>query len=192
MMQSNRPQPSFLERRRDRRGARRRGGCVVRGTHGVADADAGGQDRRDAARGQLCVVSVVPEQRTHRTHRDGRRLVRRRAAVIGAFVPTLTLFLIAHTCLIWLVRTLYFHESTITALFDLGLERLSARVRDLGAAQFAEPVARDVVFFSRASAVRDVAERHAASDRRPDDGNQAFQRAQRSAEAALRRLAAGD
>ena len=107
-------------------------------------------------------------------------------------MPTLTLFLIAHTCLIWLVRTLYFHESTITALFDLGLERLSTRVRDLGAAQFAEPVACDVVFFSRPGAVRRAAERYCRELRASDDGNQAFQRAQRSAEAALRRLAAGD
>ncbi len=44
------------------------------------------------------------------------------------------------------------------------LERLSARVRDLGAAQFAEPFARDVVVFSRPGAVRRIAERRATID----------------------------
>jgi hypothetical protein len=113
------------------------------------------------------------------------------AAVIAASVPTLTLFLIAHTCLIWLVRTLYFHESTITALFDLGLSAL-ALASGIWALRSSHGLALATWSFFLVQALFVVLPSGAPRSTQADDGNQAFQRAQRSAEAALRRLAAGD
>jgi hypothetical protein len=113
------------------------------------------------------------------------------AAVIGAFVPTLTLFLIAHTCLIWLVRTLYFHESTLTALFDLGLSAL-ALASGIWALRSSYSLALATWSFFLVQALFVVLPSGAPRAAASDDGNQTFQRAQRSAEAALRRLAADD
>jgi hypothetical protein len=113
------------------------------------------------------------------------------ATLIGAFVPTLTLFLIAHTCLIWLVRTLYFHESTITALFDLGLSAL-ALASGIWALRNSHSLSLATWSFFLVQALFVMLPNAMPRTTRSDDGNQAFQRAQRSAEAALRRLAAGD
>jgi hypothetical protein len=123
------------------------------------------------------------------------------AIVIAAFVPTLALFLIAHTCLICLVRTLYFHESTITALFDLGLSAL-ALASAIWALRSSHSLSVATWCFFLVQALFVVlpcsvpmratnSERVLPKAAHHDDGNQAFQRAQRSADAALRRLAAG-
>ncbi len=113
------------------------------------------------------------------------------ASAIAAFVPTLTLFLIAHTCLIWLVRTLYFHDSTITALFDLGLSAL-ALASGIWALRSCQSLSLATWSFFLVQALFVVLPTGATRTAQADDGNQAFQRAQRSADAALRRLAAGD
>ncbi|HEY6598100.1 MAG TPA: hypothetical protein VIZ30_02260 [Pseudomonadales bacterium] len=112
------------------------------------------------------------------------------AIVIAAFVPTLALFLIAHTCLIWLVRTLYFHESTITALFDLGLSAL-ALASAIWALRSSHSLSMATWCFFLVQALFVVLPSVLPKAAHHDDGNQAFQRAQRSADAALRRLAAG-
>ena len=41
------------------------------------------------------------------------------------FVPGLTLFLLAHVGMVWVIRSLYFHSSVLPALLDLGLCALS-------------------------------------------------------------------
>ena len=112
------------------------------------------------------------------------------ATVIGAFVPTLTLFLIAHTCLIWLVRTLYFHESTLTALSDLGLSAL-ALASGIWALRSSYSLSLATWSFFLVQALFVMLPSLQPRTPQADDGNHAFQRAQRSADAALRRLAAG-
>ena len=54
------------------------------------------------------------------------------SCLIWAWSPTASIYVATHAALIWLVRSLYFHSSLITALADLGLVALG-----LGAAVWA-------------------------------------------------------
>ena len=113
------------------------------------------------------------------------------AVLIGAFVPTLALFLIAHTALIWLVRTLYFHESTLTALCDLGLCAL-ALASAIWAVRSSHSLSLATWCFFLVQALFVALPTGASRSARHDDANnRIFERAQRSAEAALRRIATG-
>ena len=98
-----------------RRG-RRRG---LRCDHAVARAALRDPRHRDRARRCVRAVSDQPERRAHRPHRDGRAVVRRhrapaRVREFAAAVPDL------HVASIWLVRSLYFHNSSVAALADSG------------------------------------------------------------------------
>lgn len=46
--------------------------------------------------------------------------------LIGLFIPSLSLYLLLHIGLVWLIRSLYFHSSILPAVADLGLNGLGA------------------------------------------------------------------
>lgn len=105
--------------------------------------------------------------------------------------PSLTLYVLAHLGLIWLVRSLYFYSSVMSALLDLGLNGLA-----LAAAVWAATVTHSVFlsiwcFFLVQALFVTIPKRlrRKASPGRPDPHNQdRFQHAHRVAENALRRI----
>ena len=115
------------------------------------------------------------------------------AAAIGlaAFVDSLALLLIAHSAMVWLLRSLYFHSSIVAALADLGLSALA-----LAAAAWAAMssgslwIAIWCLFLTQALFV--VLPQRSPSSVTDDGDNTEFERARRSADSALRRLAAMD
>lgn len=116
------------------------------------------------------------------------------AITIAAFVDALALFLIAHTAMIWLLRALYFHGSIVTALADLGLSAL-ALAAAVWAAMSSSSVLLSIwcLFLTQALFVLLARLQPASPIHGHDDGDNAeFERARRSADAALRRLAAID
>jgi hypothetical protein len=115
------------------------------------------------------------------------------AAAIGlaAFVDSLALFLIAHSAMIWLLRTLYFHSSIVAALADLGLSALALAAAVWAAMSSASLwLAIWCLFLTQALFV--LLPQLSASTVADDGDNTEFERARRSADSALRRLAAMD
>ena len=112
------------------------------------------------------------------------------AAMMGWLAPSLPVFLIAHVALIWLVRSLYFHSSIVTALYDLGLGALALAIA-IWAAKSSNSLFLTTWCFFLVHALFVVLPSGAPSSAPADEAdNQTFQRARRSAEAALRRLVA--
>jgi len=112
------------------------------------------------------------------------------AAMIGWLAPALPQFLIAHVALIWLVRSLYFHSSIVTALYDLGLGTLALAIA-IWAAKSSNSLFLTTWCFFLVHALFVVLPSGTPAAAPADAGNnQPFQRARRSAEAALRRLVA--
>jgi hypothetical protein len=111
------------------------------------------------------------------------------ALALWIFEPPALLYLAAHLGLVWLVRSLYFHSSLLTALADLGLVALGFAAA-VWAASETHSVALSVWTFFLVQALfiaipaRIAATAAAASDI-PEDR---FQRAHLAAEAALRRM----
>lgn len=105
--------------------------------------------------------------------------------------PSLTLYVFAHLGLVWLVRSLYFYSSMLSALLDLGLNGLA-----LAAAVWAATVTHSVLlsiwcFFLVQALFVAIPKRlpRKTTPCRPDpDEQDRFQHAHRVAESALRRL----
>lgn len=106
--------------------------------------------------------------------------------------PTLPVYLLVHALMIWLVRVLYFHDRALTAIADLalGLLALAAAVwAALGSASVF--LALWTYFLVQALFV--LIPETGATGRTPHEAistDTGFERAHRSAEAALRRLSA--
>lgn len=112
------------------------------------------------------------------------------AAAVGWLTPTLPMFLIAHVVLIWLVRSLYFHSSIVTALYDLGLGALALAVA-IWAAKSSNSLFLTTWCFFLVHALFVVLPRGTPASAPAEDANQqTFQRAVRSARAAIHRLVA--
>jgi hypothetical protein len=115
------------------------------------------------------------------------------AALLWFFEPPLVVFVIAHAALIWLVRSLYFHTSLLAAGADLGLSAFSlaaavwatTQSHSLGLALWCFFLVQALFVAIPARISRDGCAEQA------DDSEDRFQRAYRSAEAALRRMHAG-
>ncbi len=105
--------------------------------------------------------------------------------------PPLTVYVLVHLGLIWLIRSLYFYSSVLSALADLGLSSLS-----LAAAIWAATLSHSVFlsiwcFFLVQALFVAIPERllRKAGQRRSNrDEEDPFQRAYRVADAALRKL----
>lgn len=107
----------------------------------------------------------------------------------AVFVTSLPLFLVCHVTMIWLVRTLYFHGSFVTALLDLGVAAL-ALAAAIWAARTSASVFLTIWCFFLVQALFVVLPADTRAKAQPGGGDdQPFKRAQRSADAALRRLA---
>jgi hypothetical protein len=112
------------------------------------------------------------------------------AVATSVFAPSLSLFLVAHVAMIWLVRTLNFHGSFMAALLDLGLTGL-AFAAAIWAARTSASLFLAVWCFFLIQALFVVVPEDANAQAQSGGGfdDQPFKRAQRNAGAALRRLA---
>lgn len=111
-------------------------------------------------------------------------------ALTTVFVGTLPLFLICQVAAIWLIRSLYFHGSIVTALADLGIGGL-ALASAIWAARSSGSVFLSIWCFFLVQALFVALPADITAKAQRDDGDdQPFKRAQRSATAAMRRLAA--
>lgn len=110
------------------------------------------------------------------------------AALAWGLPVPLTLYLLIHLGLVWLIRSLYFHSSLVAALADLGLGGLALAA---GIAALLHTgslfLALWSVFLVQALWVA-IPPRIGARPRAPDTAEDDFQQAHRTAEAALRRL----
>jgi len=113
------------------------------------------------------------------------------AILTATFVNSLALFLIFHAAMIWLLRSLYYHSSIVAALADLGLSALALTAAVWAAMSSASLwLAIWCLFLTQALFVLLPRRSPVALD--ADGDNSEFERARRSAESALRRLAAMD
>lgn len=109
------------------------------------------------------------------------------AGVLWFGGASLALYLLAHVAMIWLIRALYFHASVLPALIDLGLSALA-----VGGALWALEQTSSVFlavwsFYLVQSFFVVIPQTLVTAPSVPDP---TFQRAQRMAEAALRRISA--
>lgn len=107
--------------------------------------------------------------------------------------PPLALYLLAHVSFIWLIRSLYFYASTVSALIDLGLSGLGVAASLWALAQSGSVFLAIWCFFLvqalHVAVPKNLGPKRAGAPdhRAPDDR---FTRAQRAAESALRKLLA--
>ena len=110
------------------------------------------------------------------------------AALLFAFADSLGPFLIGHATMLWLVRALYHQRSTLGALADLGLTALALAAAVASLNSTGSLFLAIWCFFLIAALFpvipNGAAQAHAANDAPGGP----FERAQRSANAALRRL----
>ena len=109
------------------------------------------------------------------------------AAVLASSLP---LFLICQVASIWLIRSLYFHGSLVAALADLGIGALALAFA-IWAARSSGSVFLAIWCFFLVQALFVAVPADMGAKALSDDGSdQPFKRAERSATAAIRRLAA--
>lgn len=133
---------------------------------------------------------------SHSSVRVGRLTVGALAAgVIAALLywqPPLAPYSLTHIGLIWLVRCCYFHNSLLDALADLGFCVLAFAVAVWAAGRSGTLFLPLWSFFLVQALVLPVLRgRFAKAGAFPPEGGEAFRRARRSAESALRRLHIG-
>ena len=112
------------------------------------------------------------------------------ALALWVFEPPSLLYLAAHLGLVWLVRSLYFHSSLLSALADLGLVALGLAAA-VWAAQESGSVALSVwCFFLVQALCTSIPARFPAGGASADGAvpEDRFQRAHQAAEAALRSI----
>jgi len=115
-------------------------------------------------------------------------------AVAGAtwlVQPPLVLYILAHVGLVWLIRSLYFYSSALSALADLGLNLASLAAAIWAATESGSPFLSIWCFFLVQALFVAIPVR--MDDNRLErqsegDHEDRFERAHRAAQAALRRL----
>ena len=107
------------------------------------------------------------------------------------FAPTLFIYTVIHLGMLWLLRSLYFYSSAMAAMLDLGLTALAVSAA-LWAAQSTQSVFLTIWCFFLVQAVFPAipSSLRRSAPKLQNDKNWKFSRAQRSAEAALRRISA--
>lgn len=113
------------------------------------------------------------------------------AAVIWLLDPPLTLYLLLHIGLIWLIRSLYFYGSLVSALADLGLSGLGLAAAIWAAVHTGSLLLSIWCFFLLqalfSTIPADLKKRSGIAEKAQETADP-FQQAERAAEAALRRL----
>jgi hypothetical protein len=120
-------------------------------------------------------------------------------AAIWFAEPPLAVFVLLHACMIWLVRSLYHHSSVLSALGDLALSTLAVAFAAWAASRSGSVWLALWCFFlvqaffallpsPMGGAIGGAIGGGARGGARVEDG-EAFERAHRAAQAALRRLA---
>jgi hypothetical protein len=113
------------------------------------------------------------------------------AGVIWFIAPPLMLYGLMHLGLIWLTRSLYFYSSVLAALADLGLSGLSLASAIWAASQTGSVFLSLWCFFLVQALFVAIPARLSHSNRETQTGPEKedrFQRAHRTAEAAVRKL----
>jgi len=110
------------------------------------------------------------------------------AGLLWVLSPPLPLYLLTHLAMLWLARSLYFHQSPLAALADLGLTGLGLIV-SVGAYLHTGSLFLSLwcLFLVQALFVF-IPSRVRASNKNSGDEEEHFRRAHEAAEAAVRRL----
>jgi hypothetical protein len=116
------------------------------------------------------------------------------AAALWITSPPLSLYVLIHVGMLWIARSLYYYSGLLPVLADLGLNLLALAFAGWALARSGSPFLALWCFFLVQALFVLIPERIRGLARRstPDEvgADDAFQRAHRAAEAALRRLAA--
>ncbi len=105
--------------------------------------------------------------------------------------PPLTLYVSVHVGLVWLIRSLYFYSSALSALADLGLNLASVAAAIWAATESGSPLLSIWCFFLVQALFVAIPVRMGENRRKGqlEDGNDdRFEHAHRAAQGALRRL----
>jgi hypothetical protein len=103
--------------------------------------------------------------------------------------PPLPVYVLIHAGMLWLVRSLYFYNSAVAALFDLGLCVLSVSAAAWALARSGSPSLAIWCFFLVQALFVFIPHRlRAPAGEDKAIGDDAFERARRHADAALRQL----
>lgn len=103
--------------------------------------------------------------------------------------PPLTLYVLVHLGAIWLIRSLYFYSSVLSALADLGLNALGLAAAIWAVKQSGSLFASIWCFFLVQALFVAIPARLSRKTEKPDrDSEDRFQHAHRAAEMALRKL----
>jgi hypothetical protein len=113
------------------------------------------------------------------------------AGTIWLIQPSLPLYVLVHLSLIWLIRALYFHAGVFCALADLGLTGLGLAAAIWAATESGSVFLSIWCFFLVQAlfvAIPTRLSRGSGASQPGDDDPDRFQRAHRTAEAAVRKL----
>lgn len=110
------------------------------------------------------------------------------AGLFWVFSPPLTLYLLVHLAMLWVARSLYFHQGPLAALADLGLTAVGL-IAALGAYLHTGSLFLSLwcLFLMQALFVF-IPSRAGVVNRDANDEEERFRRAHRAAEAAVQRL----
>ncbi|WP_260293097.1 hypothetical protein [Sedimenticola hydrogenitrophicus] len=113
------------------------------------------------------------------------------SAIIWLLDPPLTLYLLLHIGLIWLIRSLYFYSSLFSALADLGLSGLGLAAASWALLQTGSLLLGIWCFFLLQAlfcAIPSEMKKRPGPGAAGDETGDRFQQAEQAAETALRRL----
>lgn len=113
------------------------------------------------------------------------------ATTLWLLGPGLPVYLLGHLCLIWLIRTLYYHSSLISALLDFGLVLFGAAAALWAGSETGNFFLSVWSFFLVQALFAAIPKRWLHSRETPKQANplhDRFQEAYRAAEAAIRKL----
>ena len=110
------------------------------------------------------------------------------ALAIGLLVESVALAFVLHASLVWLVRSLYFHNGVLPALADLGLSALAVCAAVGTAMHSHSPMLSIWTYFLIQALFVAIPESLATPQPDVSEDTTPFRRAQRTAESALRRL----
>ncbi len=110
------------------------------------------------------------------------------SALMWFYWPPAAVFILVHISLIWIIRSLYFYSSLISALADLGLNLLSISVAYWAALQTGSLFLSIWCFFLSQAMFVAIPKNLLATNKPKAVADDRFMRSQRAAEAAIAKL----